>query len=372
MFCVNCGEKLTGPFCVECGEKALVTEPGVQEADQPKTYVQQGQPAPAAPFLLPVSYTGAQQSPAGYYVPLSAGPIPYYGVQPVPAQPYGAQKKKSSSPVAAFLITLGGLAAALAIVFTVFTVVGNIKEPVPEPPPAPGLLASQGPNNYVPDNTPWVPSIPIDMTYTYLAEIDDADIAGATEPYTATLTSGHYVAGVDFPVGSYMVYAVEGFGSFRSNDYEGRGYVNQLLGTGPGVPSRYEAQLGEVFFPKGTMVSFDGLTVRLESTGADLKNLARRNNELTETVTLTAGTYMAGVDFSPGIYDVVAASGTGAVTSSNDVAGVSNVMSADPAGSHQIPVYYNVILAEYTTITVEEGVSVRLVPSKGTDYADQN
>lgn len=351
MYCVNCGEKLTGSFCVECGHR--VGDP-VPES-----------PAPASAVPDKFSQSATWQAP--YMANQPQGPV--YPLANPQANPYAPpRKKKGRSPLAAFLVTLGGLAAVIAIVFTVLTVVGNIEEPEPEPPPQPGLLESLGPNNYQPSDTPGLPMTPVDLTADYMQAITDEDIVGATQSFSITLTSGHYVAGVDFPVGSYMVYAEEGFGSFRSNHYGGRGYVNQLLGVGEGVPDRYAPQMGEVFFPKGTMVSFDGLTIRMESKAADVKNLSERENTLTETVQLELGMYTAGKDFEPGIYDVVAVEGTGSVVSSNDVAGISNAMSASPEGSHQVRIYHNVILAENTTIQVGDGLTIQLVPSTGKDY----
>lgn len=257
----------------------------------------------------------------------------------------------------------------MVLVLIMVWVIGDISKSETGGSDNPGLLASQGPSNYQPSDGGILPGVPVDMTGDYLYDIDDKDIAGETAPFTITLTSGHYVAGIDFPVGTYTIYAVGGYGSFVSNDFGGRGYVNQLLGTGDDLPAGYKEQYGEVFFPHGTMISFDGLVVRLESEAADVKNLGSRDNPLTQSVSLTAGTYTAGQDFDAGVYDVVAIDGTGSVVSSNTVAGISCIMSPTPEGSHQMEDYYNVILADYTTITVDEGMTILLVPSTGSEYS---
>lgn len=373
MYCARCNRQTNTRFCEICGSVTTPSLPQAQNQALPQQPVGQGVAyrsagfnTPGAPAAQPPTIQQPVQ-PGGAYRSANFNQTQQVPRPAVAYQPPVAAKK-DRSPISAFFVTMGGLAAIAIIVFVIYTVVGNIRPPAPEVPNEPGLLETEGPNNYIPSEG-WTPSIPVDMTDNYLSDIDDTDIVGKTEAFSITLSSGHYISGVDFPVGSYMVYAVEGYGNFSSNDYGGRGYINQLLGKGSGVPASYKAEAGEVFFPKGTLISFDGLTVRMESGAADVKNQQHRAEPVGKAVTLTAGTYIGDMDFEPGVYDIVVVSGSGSVVSSNETAGISNIMSANPGGSHQISVYYNVILAEYTTLTVGEGLTIKLVPSTGSDYA---
>lgn len=93
-----------------------------------------------------------------------------------------------------------------------------------------------------------------------------------------------------------------------------------------------------------------------------MTSLVPRKNDLTEEIELSSGNYVAGTDFTAGIYDIILVEGNGNVSSSNMFEGGLNaVMGSDDDMYTQE--FKNATLEEGTTLELS-GITIKLVPSK--------
>ena len=182
------------------------------------------------------------------------------------------------------------------------------------------------------------------------------------------LTSGHHTAGVDFPAGTYHLEAIQWCGTVSSSN----GSVDEAMGVtdyNTDGLNQYIQELSAVELPAGTVLSLTGgVMLRMTCGDADPTPLTARNQEITESVTLTAGIYTAGQDFPAGVYDFTATDGVGNVESSNpyeegisDVMGTTWRLAEDFGFCDQY--YQNVSLPEGTVLRVS-GVTLLLTPSE--------
>jgi hypothetical protein len=268
------------------------------------------------------------------------------------------QKKRNRK-----LLTI--IIAVVAVVVVSFTVLfvsllsGGSKTPTTiESDENGGTSGETGGTADIPGFTGGVADDGSDLMY----EISSDALQGETEAWSGVLTPGHWVAGVDFPAGYYTFYAVEGFGNVMSNNY-GEGWVNEILGVD--WEDYEDSYTTEVYLSKGTMLTLLGVTVRLEADVADVKNLEPRTagGLGTETTLEGGSTYTAGSDFPAGIYDVSVVTGSGSVYTGNDNAygGMSEYMSEDSTYGESF--FRGVVLAAGTTIEVDAGVTIKLVPT---------
>lgn len=92
------------------------------------------------------------------------------------------------------------------------------------------------------------------------------------------------------------------------------------------------------------------------------ERLAKEKAELeSRSVTLTNGNYVAGVDFEEGIYDIVAISGNGNVSSDNMFSGGINAIMGVKNNGFYEKEYKNIKLPYGTELTIS-GVKVKLIP----------
>lgn len=202
----------------------------------------------------------------------------------------------------------------------------------------------------------------------------------ATAPFSATLEAGYYIAGVDFPAGTYDISHVRGSGIVRSSNMNNGG-VSEMVGTEKQNQltggDQYVQECKNVDLPNGTVLSvLLNLNVQISSDAASTAPLTPRNQSITETIHLDAGNYVAGVDFPAGIYDITAVSSHGNVTSSNsNSGGINTIMGTKaankalgeamdyPNGYFYNSEYHNVSLPQGTTLLITR-VEVELTPSK--------
>lgn len=71
----------------------------------------------------------------------------------------------------------------------------------------------------------------------------------------------------------------------------------------------YEQEYSNIDLPEGVVLSISGVTVRLTCDDASGAPLTPRDQEITETVELGNGNFVAGEDFPAGVYNIVAVSG---------------------------------------------------------------
>ena len=151
-------------------------------------------------------------------------------------------------------------------------------------------------------------------------------------------------------------------------DQEFSGGINAVMGTEEQneVADMYEQEYKNIDLPEGVVLSISGVTVRLTCDDASGAPLTPRNQEITETVDLGNGNFVAGEDFPAGVYNIVAVSGGGNVSSSNLYDGGINAILGTEDQNELMDMYEqeykNIDLPEGTTLTID-GVQVQLIPS---------
>ena len=179
--------------------------------------------------------------------------------------------------------------------------------------------------------------------------------------YDIELGSGNYTAGIDFPAGTYDIEAISGNGNVSSdNMYDGG--LNAIMGVKE--DEMYQKSYSNISLPKDTVLSvYGGVTIKIHSDSASGEALTPREQPNTEEVELGNGNFVAGTDFPAGVYDIVAVSGSGNVSSDNMFEGGLNAIMGTKKSDLYEKEYKNIDLAEGVTLKVD-GVKIKLVPSK--------
>lgn len=204
----------------------------------------------------------------------------------------------------------------------------------------------------------------VDSDTSSSSSTETSDPTPSTISFEQEFSSGNYTAGIDFPAGKYDIVAVSGGGNVSSSD----GGINAVMGTEDKneLMDMYEQEYKNIDLPDGTTLTISGVTVRLTSDAASGDPLTPRNQEITETVDLGNGNFVAGEDFPAGVYNIVAVSGGGNVSSSNLYEGGINAILGTEDQNEIMDMYEqeykNIDLPEGTTLTIS-GVQIQLVPS---------
>lgn len=189
------------------------------------------------------------------------------------------------------------------------------------------------------------------------------DPPASTAPVTDTFTlsAGHYVAGVDIPVGKCDVVAVSGTGNLSSSNMFSGG-INEMFGIDDGTGWYTEAFNG-LKLPKSTTLTVQGpLTIKITFTAIDEGYTGRQYSE-SAAITLSSGNYEAGTDFDAGTYSIVLVSGYGNISSSNMFdTGINEVFGAHD-GILSIQEMQNVTLPKKTELSISGGLVVKLIPA---------
>jgi len=177
-----------------------------------------------------------------------------------------------------------------------------------------------------------------------------------------TLTDGHYTAGVDIPAGTCNVIAVSGGGNLSSSNMYSGG-INEIFGINDGS-GFYTSEFNGLRLPKNTVLSVSGrLVIELTFTQIQSDYTGREQNE-EAAVELASGNYVAGQDFEPGVYTIIAVSGHGNLSSSNMFnEGVNEVFGIDDGSNFYTESIQNVRLNKNTELKVSGGLVVKLIPS---------
>lgn len=179
--------------------------------------------------------------------------------------------------------------------------------------------------------------------------------------YDAELGSGNYTSGIDFPAGTYDIEVVSGNGNV-SSDNQFDGGINAIMGVKD--DDLYQKSYSNISLPKDTVLSvYGGVTIKIHSDSASGEALTPREQPNTEEVELGNGNFVAGTDFPAGVYDIVAVSGSGNVSSDNMFEGGLNAIMGTKKSDLYEKEYKNIDLAEGVTLKVD-GVKIKLVPSK--------
>lgn len=204
----------------------------------------------------------------------------------------------------------------------------------------------------------------VDSDTSSSSPTETSDPTPSTISFEQEFSSGNYTAGIDFPAGKYDIVAVSGGGNVSSSD----GGINAVMGTEDKneLMDMYEQEYKNIDLPDGTTLTISGVTVRLTSDAASGDPLTPRNQEITETVDLGNGNFVAGEDFPAGVYNIVAVSGGGNVSSSNLYEGGINAILGTEDQNEIMDMYEqeykNIDLPDGTTLTIS-GVQIQLVPS---------
>lgn len=175
-----------------------------------------------------------------------------------------------------------------------------------------------------------------------------------TRAFRAEFVGGHYTPGIDFPAGTYTITVLQGSGTIYYTEPSGAGKKYQVFAGKSGLPQQIELPLGEA-------LSVSGVKIRMESSNAAPDEPSDRENPATQEVTFSPGSYTVGKDFAEGVYNVIAVSGKGLVSSDSEGAAIHNEL--DAAGADYQKEYHNLILDSATRLSII-GVTVKLVPSE--------
>jgi hypothetical protein len=217
-------------------------------------------------------------------------------------------------------------------------------------------------NNELNDSKTQMSPTPTDVNLTPTPTATTAESTPAptkqvatTESYQVELSAGKYVSGMDFPSGKYDLTAVSGSGNVYTSDIS----LNEVMSSKEddfSIKTFKNAKLES----KLVLTIAGNLVLNISSDKANVADLQPRVNDLTQTVELSSGNYVAGDDFPAGTYNVVAIQGSGNVYTAD--ADLNEVMGTDNDGM-SIKEFKNFEFKEGTELTIS-GVSVNLVPSK--------
>ena len=236
-----------------------------------------------------------------------------------------------------------------------------------------GAFINQGENTNntaTTDNSTSTEPTPTTVPTTAVKPIVTEESAATTEPTAAVakmepfeikLSAGHYTAGIDFPSGKYTLKAISGSGNVSSSNLYSGG-LNEIMAEPP--DDDFINIFNNAKLEDGVVLSIAGnLIINMSTEEANTSILIPRTNELTETIELGSGNYVAGEDFPAGVYNIVAKSGSGNVNSSNMYEGGLNEVMSTEADDMYIKEFKNASLDAGVELSVS-GVTVQLVPSK--------
>lgn len=180
------------------------------------------------------------------------------------------------------------------------------------------------------------------------------------EPYSVTLSSGHYTAGIDIPAGTYNVSAISGAGNVSSTNMYSGG-MNSIMA--PKADNLHITEFKNLKLPEGETLSISGVSVKLDSEAVDKTNVSNRTENTAKEIVLSDGNYTAGEDFRPGEYDISWVKGSGNVASDNMFAGGLNVIIGEKEDNLHITGFKNAGFEKDNTLTIS-GVTIKMTPSK--------
>ena len=128
-----------------------------------------------------------------------------------------------------------------------------------------------------------------------------------TEAFTTTLTAGHYVVGIDIPVGTYSFFSKKGMGNLVASD----GSINAIFdyenqaGNNIGISGLGTEELKNIYLNNGVIITVTATQEISAGCGdGEVSNMQSRNQDTLEAVELGYGLYSAGDDFLPGTYNI--------------------------------------------------------------------
>lgn len=197
-------------------------------------------------------------------------------------------------------------------------------------------------------------------TLVQSAEESAEDLSNIETVYE--LGTGHYVAGIDIPVGKCDVTALEGGGNLSSSNIF-TGGVNEIFGIDDGSGLYTDAFHG-LKLPEGAVLNISGgLKIQLDFISVE-SGFSGRTYDEDRAIALSAGHYEANTDFDAGVYKIVAISGGGNLSSSNIFdGGVNEIFGIDDGSGLYTSEILNVDLPEGSELSVSGDLIVNLIPA---------
>lgn len=193
-----------------------------------------------------------------------------------------------------------------------------------------------------------------DVTYALNKTGDSVDL---------TLPAGNYIVGKDIPEGVYKVTNLSGFGPIKVNDDLNHIRILTSLIMEKETSEYFSYYLEDVRLYQGAIVTVSTNEMRFVSENArnDLM-IKREKNPLTEEFTISSP-IMVGETVPAGTYDIIVVEGEGIVSSENYEYGINESMSSYEK-YYDLQEFKNVQLVKYNKLDVEDGLTVKLVPSE--------
>lgn len=171
------------------------------------------------------------------------------------------------------------------------------------------------------------------------------------------LTAGHYVVGVDIPVGRCTIKGVSGNGNIMSSDYDGLNGINAIVadGTFAGLFESYRMQKDAIWYVSNTGV--------IELNYSSITGAPKGREYETDPIMLSSGRYVVGQDIEAGVYNVEVVSGQGNFMAGNFMEGGANeVMGLETEAATKF--FKNLILHNDDEITITLTLQVNLFKAK--------
>jgi len=194
---------------------------------------------------------------------------------------------------------------------------------------------------------------------TNIEKVEKEDLSSVQKVYE--LSDGYYTAGVDLPVGKCNLTVISGSGNVSSSNIYSGG-INAMMGISDS--GYYSTEFKGLKMDKKVVLSIsNGVKIKIEYTNIT-GNYTGRTYDESNSVELGDGNYTIGDDIKAGIYNITAISGSGNVSSSNIYDGGINAMMSVNNEEYYSTEYKNVTLKESGTLSISNGVRIKLVPTK--------
>lgn len=172
--------------------------------------------------------------------------------------------------------------------------------------------------------------------------------------YSANLTNGVFISGIDFPAGEYDIKITSDTGDVSFFDANG----NPLKPYSHDTENRFYEFIN---LPWNTYIKVTNGTVNINSFNTSGAALTPREQKIRKSYKFKRGTYISGSDFAPGTYDITVdgkkLSGTFSCNNPK-----MEIVSA-PMDSHNNKVYKNITFPKGMQLRLEN-LNVKLTPSK--------
>lgn len=197
-----------------------------------------------------------------------------------------------------------------------------------------------------------------------------------TEAFTTTLTAGHYVVGIDIPVGTYSFFSKKGMGNLVASD----GSINAIFdyenqaGNNIGISGLGTEELKNIYLNNGVIITVTATQEISAGCGdGEVSNMQSRNQDTLEAVELGYGLYSAGDDFLPGTYNIQWLEGFGNIqTDPYEIDyGINEIMGELSIDNTIDELSDKICIKQYNNLTLKEGdilkindIKVKLIPSE--------